>query len=381
VLAERFDAFLFDLDGVIYIGDELLPGSKETLARLREAGKAIRFLTNDPRPTRAQLSRRLDRMGIEADAEEIVTSGWATASYLRHNRVRSAYVIGSRGLAAEIGGVGVEVVDKGSCEAVVVGSDEHVSYSHIRQASRLIFEGAWFIATNADGSVPSPKGPLPGTGAIVEAVRVTTGERPTVIGKPYPSMFDAAVRGLDHEVDRVAMVGDTPETDIVGAHQAGITGILVSKEKLPYPPHDPRSADATIPDLTGLFDSRVTVRRWEEPRTEGYGVPTFHIVDVFTEEKYAGNQLAVVRGAGRLSDGALQKIASEMNYSETTFVLSEEERDGGDPERTARVRGVSEGDRRGRAAQLRRGAGRRPVADRAPPGRHRSPPWDERRWP
>jgi glycerol-1-phosphatase len=256
MIAERFDAFLFDLDGVVYLGDELLPGSEEALARLREAGKEVRFLTNDPRPTRAQVRRRLAGMGVEVGADEMITSGWATAGYLLQNGVESAYVIGSRGLASEISMVGVEVVDKGPCEAVVVGSDEHVSYSHIRQASRYIFEGARFVATNADGSFPSPKGPLPGTGSIVEAVRVTTDEKPIVIGKPFPPMYDTALKGLSTARERTVMVGDTLESDIAGANSAGISGVLVSREYTQDTADgDEGLADAVIQDLTGLFES------------------------------------------------------------------------------------------------------------------------------
>src|SRR5215207_9854241 len=230
MLAERFDAFMFDLDGVVYLGDELLPGSDEALARLREAGKEVRFLTNGPRPTRRQVCRRLAGMGVQVDAEEVITSGWATANYLLQNGVESAYVIGSRGLASEIGVVGVEVVDRGPCEVVVVGCDGHVSYSHIRQASRYIFEGARFVATNANGSFPSPKGPLPGTGAIVEAVRVTTDEKPIVIGKLFPPMYDKALKGLSTARERTGMVGDTLESDIAGDKSGGISGVLVQRE-------------------------------------------------------------------------------------------------------------------------------------------------------
>src|SRR5919107_1779161 len=219
MIAERFDAFLFDLDGVVYLGDELLPGSEEALARLRETGKEVRFLTNDPRPTRAQVRRRLAGIGV----------------------------------------VGVEVVDRGPCEAVVVGSDEHVSYSHIRQASRYIFEGARFVATNADGSFPSPKGPLPGTGAIVEAVRVTTDEKPIVVGKPFPPMYDMALKDLSTARERTVMIGDTLDSDIAGAKRAGISGVLVSQE---YTHDNADGGDsmvgAVIQNLTGLFDSGIT---------------------------------------------------------------------------------------------------------------------------
>jgi HAD superfamily hydrolase (TIGR01450 family) len=259
MIAERFDAFLFDLDGVVYLGDELLPGSDEALARLREAGKEVRFLTNDPRPTRRQVCRRLAGMGVQVDAEEVITSGWATANYLLQNGVESAYVIGSRGLASEIGVVGVEVVDRGPCEVVVVGSDEHVSYSHIRQASRYIFEGARFIATNADGSFPSPKGPLPGTGAIVEAVKATTNEEPVVVGKPFPPMYDLALKDLSIACERTVMIGDTLDSDIAGAKRAGISGVLVSREHMhDTADGDDNMVDAVIQNLAGLFDSGIT---------------------------------------------------------------------------------------------------------------------------
>lgn len=244
--AERFDVFLFDLDGVVYLGNELLPGSKEALARLRKAGKELRFLTNDPRPTRSQLARRLADRGVEARVEEVISSGWATARYLERSGVESAYVVGSRGLAAEILAVGVEVVDGGPCDAVVVGCDEHVGYGHLRQASRRIFEGASFIATNADGSFPSLKGPLPGTGAIVEAIRVTTNAKPVVVGKPYAPMFDLALQSLDAGRERTLMVGDSPDSDIEGARRAGIRSVLVSR--------DTALAEGVVRDLSGLFD-------------------------------------------------------------------------------------------------------------------------------
>lgn len=269
-LSKQFDVFLFDLDGVIYLGREPLPGARETLSRLRSDGKKIRFLTNDPRPTRAQIVRRLADMGIEARLEEVVTSGWATASYLREKGIGSVYVLGSRGLASEIGALGVEVVDEGPCEAVVVGSDEHVSYSHLRRASQLIFNGSKFVATNADASFPSPKGPLPGTGAIVEAIKVVTGEEPIIVGKPYSPMFDMAFMGLAVTRDRTVMLGDTPASDIAGAHNAGITGVMVSKEgasrfQIPFAP------DAVIMELTDLTERRMDIRAGGRSRTSSAG--------------------------------------------------------------------------------------------------------------
>lgn len=257
-IAERFDAFLLDLDGVVYVGDEPLPGAAQSLAKLRAAGKQVRFLTNNPRPTRGRVVRKLEGMGVQAYPEEVVTSGRATALYLSENGLGSAYVVGSRGLASEIEGVGVEVVDRGPCEAVVVGADDHVSYAHISEAARCIFDGARFVATNADGSFPSPEGPLPGTGAIVAAVKTTTGQDPVVVGKPFPAMFEMALKTVDAGRDRAVMIGDSPATDIEGARRAGIFGVLVVREGAAADrSHD---ADAAVQNLTELFGTGVTLR-------------------------------------------------------------------------------------------------------------------------
>lgn len=264
-IAKRFDAFLLDLDGVVYVGDEPLPNAVESLARLRRAGKLVRFLTNNPRPTRTQLVRRLVGMGVEAREDEAVTCGWATARYLREEGIGSAYVVGSRGLVTEVLGAGVEVVDGGPCEAVVIGADEHVSWAHIRQASTLIFAGAHFVATNADRIFPSPKGPLPGTGAIVAAIRETTGVQPIIVGKPFPPMFGVALESAGVSRDRAVMIGDTPASDIEGARRAGIPGVLVSKGEDDF---DEDLPDAVIPDLNALFDPGVTLRQRQEDHEE-----------------------------------------------------------------------------------------------------------------
>ena len=229
----------------------------ESLVRLRKADKQLRFLTNNPRLTRIQLARRLSQMGVEAHEEEVVTSGWATARYLREEGVGSAYVLGSRGLVAEVLKAGVEVVDRGPCEAVVIGADDLVSYGHIRQATTAIFSGARFVATNADNTFPSPDGPLPGTGAIVAAVQATTGAEPVIVGKPFSPMFDAALGGLGVGRGLAVMIGDSPETDIEGAHRAGVTGVLVSEDR--QSTTNSLTANAVVKDLGDLFDPEIEV--------------------------------------------------------------------------------------------------------------------------
>lgn len=268
MIAEQFDVFFLDLDGTVYLGEKLLPGASESLARLRREGKTIRFLTNDPRSTRDECARRLMKLGIEASAEEVVTSGWATAKYLRENEIRSVYVVGSLGLVSEIRDMGIEVTEQGSsCEAVVVGGHESVSYHHIWHASRIISRrGARFIATNPDGFFPLTDGPLPATGAIAAAIQASTGKRPIFVGKPYPAMFESALKGLRTSTKRIALIGDNPSTDMLGAHQAGIGGILISNKPIQFPSaRDYRTPDATISKLSFLFDPQTTARRWEKP--------------------------------------------------------------------------------------------------------------------
>ena len=274
-LTEKFDAFLFDLDGVVNVGDQPLPGSVEALGRLRAMGKAVRFLTNDFRFAGVELARRLNRMGIEATPEEVVSCGWATAQLLRQEGVRSAYVVGSPSLARELQDAAIANDAEGVPEAVVVGADDHVGYPHILRASRFILAGARFVATNADGSFPTPDGPAPGTGAIVRAVEAVTGKRPQIVGKPYPLMFRLALSTLAPNT-RAVMVGDNPATDILGAHQVGLTAILVSRGATPGPPahgdpsagptaRDFRTPDAVIGTLLDLFRTGVPLRRWVPP--------------------------------------------------------------------------------------------------------------------
>ncbi len=265
MLAEQFDAFLLDLDGVVYIGAELLPGAAEALSRLRGAGKAIRFLTNDPRPTRRELAEKLTGLGVEAQVGEIITCGWATAHYLWWEGVRSAFVLGSDGLRAELEQVGIEVVDQGWPEAVVVGADERLGYLDILRASRYVHQGVRFVAVNVDGWFPLPGGPAPATGAVVSAVQAATGRRPVVVGKPYAPMFELALSSLPAR-ERVVMVGDNPESDVVGAHQAGIPAILVAETPPSYPAaNDYRIPDAQIRTLLDLFEPGRPARSWVKP--------------------------------------------------------------------------------------------------------------------
>lgn len=256
MLAERFDAFLLDLDGVVYVGDRPLPGAVEALARLRALGRAVRFITNDPIPSRAEVAERLRSLGVAADPGEVVSAGWATARWLAEAGVRRAFVLGSAGLRAEVEAAGVAAVDE-EPEAVVVGADPALTFAEVARACLWIRRGARFVATNPDLTFPTPWGPLPATGAIVRAVEAATGARPTVIGKPEPHLFRLALAGLPPG-SRAVMVGDNPDTDVLGARRAGIPAILVRGDAGASPPDDARRPDAVIRSLLDLFGTPAT---------------------------------------------------------------------------------------------------------------------------
>lgn len=251
MIVEQFETFLLDLDGVVYVGGNLLPGARSSLSRLRNRGKALRFLTNDPRPTRSDVVARLRRFGIEARIEEIITCGWSTAVYLRETGIQSAYVVGSEGLCHELHQAGIKRTAGDDAEAVVVGCDERISYMDIRRAARLIRRGARFVATNEDPTFPTPSGPAPATGAIVAAVRVASGKAPHVVGKPHAEMFEAALR--DRNPAAAVMIGDRLSTDIVGARQQGISAILLDREnendRLDERREEPDRVIASLEDL------------------------------------------------------------------------------------------------------------------------------------
>lgn len=252
MLADAFDVFLIDLDGVVYVGDRVLPHAVETLDRLRAAGKRLRFLTNNPRPLRASVVRRLSGHGIAAREDQIITSGRATALYLAQAGLRSALVVGSDELRQEIAAAGVEVMDDGPVDAAVVGCAPEVGYADIRRAARAIAAGAAFIATNNDAAYPTHGGPAPATGAIVAAVATASGVRPRIVGKPFAPMFDMALADVTDR-DRVVMIGDTLAADIAGAHRAGVRALLVAGAVPDIPHTDPRRPDAVIPHLGALL--------------------------------------------------------------------------------------------------------------------------------
>jgi glycerol 3-phosphatase-2 len=230
-LIERIDAFLIDLDGVVYVGDHALPGAVEAVTSLRQMGKSICFLTNDPRSSRHEYVDRLRELGIDVTPDAVVTAGWTTARFVADElRAKRAFVVGSRALKQDVKSAGVAVVDDDAdvADVVVVGGHPGFDYAELRTASRLARGGAELVATGRDATFPMPDGLWPATGSIVAAVEVASGTRAHVVGKPEPHMFAtaASIVGIE-DPRRVAVVGDTPRSDIVGGRRAGLVTVLV----------------------------------------------------------------------------------------------------------------------------------------------------------
>ena len=234
---------IFDLDGVVYRGRQVVPGAADLITALRQKGMLIRFATNASMSTRASYVTRLMGMGIVTQLEEIVTSTWATIDYLRENlpEVRRVLAVGGAGMLEELRAAGYEAIaaanaveaeyDGGTLSAsydvVMAGLDQAFDYRRLAAATTAIRSGARFIATNADVRYPRPTGFLPGAGSIVAAIRFASGVEPLVIGKPEPGIFQAILHETGVEPGAGLAIGDNPDTDIVAAHRAGIASILV----------------------------------------------------------------------------------------------------------------------------------------------------------
>ena len=233
---------IFDLDGVVYRGEEPIPGARELVAWLHERDVLVRFATNNSMVTRGGYVDRLAGMGIRTTAEEVVTSTSATVEHLRRHasEVRSVLAIGAAGMRDELVDAGLQVVMaadaaaehpggrlEGSFDAVIVGLDPMVDYRRLAAAMAAVAGGARLIATNADARYPTPAGFLPGAGSIVAALTTATGVEATVIGKPEPAMFTAILEASGVAAGEAVVVGDNPAADVVGARRAGCASILV----------------------------------------------------------------------------------------------------------------------------------------------------------
>ena len=230
-IADHLDGLLIDLDGVVWIGREPVPGSVETLRALLAAGKRLVFVTNNPGKLPSAYAERLRELGVEVGEEQIVTAGIVVARLAGEvaGDGGGAFVIGAAPLKEMVAATGARLLEGDEAfeaDAVVVSGHRGFDYGELLTAKRALDRGAALLATSHDPTMPYPGGELPGTGAILAAVETASGRRAEVAGKPERHLFEMAREALG-ECERVAMIGDRISSDIAGGRAAGLETILV----------------------------------------------------------------------------------------------------------------------------------------------------------
>jgi 4-nitrophenyl phosphatase len=216
------------MDGVLWRGDEPMPGLREFFAFLRRRHIGFVLATNNSSRLPEQYVAKLARFGVEVAPEFVLTSAQATAAYLAGfappgTRV---YAIGEEGVRQALEQRDFVLTDEGAAY-VVVGWDRRLTWSKLATAALLIQAGAGFIGTNPDTSYPTERGPVPGNGAQLAALETATGIVPVVVGKPEPRMYEEALLRMGARPEATAVIGDRLDTDIAGGVRAGLTTVLV----------------------------------------------------------------------------------------------------------------------------------------------------------
>lgn len=230
-VADEFDGFLVDLDGVVWVGRELIPGAVEALGELHEAGKEVVFVTNNPARPPSTYVERLREAGVPVEDGRVVTAGIATAGLAAElsGAGASAFVIGAPAFHESVAAAGLEPLAgeaARAAEVVLVSGHRDFDYEELLTATMALQNGATLFATSRDPTLPMPDGAWPGTGSILAAVETASGTRAEVGGKPERHLFEQA-RALIGDAERVVMVGDRIASDIEGGRRAGLTTILV----------------------------------------------------------------------------------------------------------------------------------------------------------
>jgi glycerol-1-phosphatase len=229
-LVAGYDHIVCDMDGCLWVGDELTSRAGEAVAAIRDAGKGLCFVTNNPRRTAEDYVAKMWRLGLQASPRDVVTVGAATQHLLAETRTgRTAYVIGSPALHKHVADAGLKVLNGTDlatrAEVVVIGGTEGWAFDDVRAAAMAARRNGDLIATSLDPTYPMPDGLWPGTGAVVRAVEVASGQTAIVVGKPEPQLIISALDRLGD--GRALMIGDRLDTDVAAAAKAHIDAALV----------------------------------------------------------------------------------------------------------------------------------------------------------
>jgi HAD superfamily hydrolase (TIGR01457 family) len=257
---DGFDGYVFDLDGTVYLGPQLIPGAAEAIARLRHRGARVVFVSNKPLETRDAYAAKLRHLGVPAAADDVLNSSLVMARYLAgHHPGAAVLVLGEEPLRQEIAAAGLRLCDDPAATQVVVASfDRELTYAKLNAAYQALVRGARFLATNPDRALPLAGGTIPDVAGVIAFLEATTGRSVEVVtGKPHPSMIQAALAQLALPPERCLMVGDRLETDVLMGQRAGmrtalvLTGVAAREDidRLDIRPDFVCTSIAGVPDL------------------------------------------------------------------------------------------------------------------------------------
>jgi HAD superfamily hydrolase (TIGR01450 family) len=259
-LAAGYRGIVLDLDGVVYLGEEVVPAAPAALERVRGLGVRLAFVTNNSFRPPELVAEKLGRLGVKAAAEEVRTSAQATVHLLGGEdglRGTRVLVVGGPGLRQALEDAGARLLDVAGwrqAEVVAVGFDPDLTYDRVKAAALAIRAGARFVGSNPDTTLPMPEGFWPGAGATLAMLRAATGVRPEVAGKPERALFETAAAAIGP--GPYLMVGDRADTDLDGAHRLGwatalvLSGVVTAADL----PDLAIAPDHLLADVGGLLD-------------------------------------------------------------------------------------------------------------------------------
>jgi glycerol-1-phosphatase len=228
-LVDDYDLLMFDLDGVVYVGADAVPGAPEHLRRARAAGVHVAFITNNASRSPRAVVEKLTAMGVEAGTADVVTSAQAAAHVLleRHGAGARIAVLGAAGLQDALVEAGLTPVsvDDERASGIVSGYGPEVLWRDVMLAAVRIRDGLPWVASNTDLTLPTAQGPAPGHGVLVDLLSRFAGVEPVVAGKPRRPLLDETIRRVGG--DRPLMVGDRLDTDIAGGQEADVDSLLL----------------------------------------------------------------------------------------------------------------------------------------------------------
>lgn len=223
-----YKGYLIDLDGTMYKGSQVIEGAIEFIDYLNKEDKDYLFVTNNSSKTPEEVAEKLNEIGFHTSSEHVITTAMATAGYISEESPgATVYMVGGTGLRKSLNDAGLIVKDDEHVDYVVMGLDEEITYEKLTVACLAVRNGAKFISTNKDVSIPKERGFLPGNGSLTSVVSVSTGQTPIFIGKPETIIMEQALEKIGHAKEECIMVGDLYDTDILAGINSGIDTLHV----------------------------------------------------------------------------------------------------------------------------------------------------------